>query len=718
MTGTKPDSKGAGAPGKTIRWVENAIFGLACALVIGAFAWSAEPGFLELTSPQAEDAYYNLLVQGFRAGQLNVKREPAPALAQLANPYDPAANAPYAWDKSRLCYEMSYYGGKLYLYFGITPAVTLFWPYVTLTGHYLSHRSAVVIFLALGFLTEAGLLYGLWRRYFPETSIWAVTAGVLALGLGTGILEMLAACDVYEVARSCGFAFAMLSLAAIWRALHEPERQVKWLALASLAYGLAVGARPSLLFGAIMLLVPVVRSWSAAVEPGSRPQTAWLLAAVVVPLTGIGLGLMLYNYRRFDNPLEFGWHYQLNECRNISTRLFSPGGLWFNFRFYFLEPIQWTAHFPFLEGRPASPSPAGYLGWTSYGGVGSNYPVTWLALAAPLAWKSRPLKEAATLRWFAIAVFFLSAVCAVTLCFISAASSDYELDFLPAGMLLAVMGIWGLERVLAHVPVWRRAARWGSGLLLAYTLLFNALASVQAHATANYLAGNLLLNQGDVDQAIKHFQRASLLEPRSAGWHFGLANALSRARRVNEAIAEYQKALERQPDFPEADNNLAYTLLQVGRPDEAIRYFQKALEFQQSYQAYYNLGYAYRQNQMGADAVVNYQKALQLQPHFIPAQRDLAWMLATWPEASVRKGNQAVVLAGEADRLSGGQDPQILRTLAAAYAEAGRFPEAVVTAKRALTLAPTQSNPLLIHELQTETGFYQSNSPCRSTSGP
>ena len=254
----------------SIQWKSHAILGMVCALVIGIFAWSAEPGFLELASPCAEDSYYNLLVQGFRAGQLNVKREAPPGLAQLADPYDPATNASYVWDKRYLSYEMSYYKGKLYLYFGVTPALVLFWPYVALTGHYLLHKDAVVIFFAMSFLLAAGLLRAVWRHYFPEVSIWVAAVGMLTLGLATGMLEILSRCGVWEVAISCGFAFVMLTLGAIWCALREPKRQVMWLALASLAYGLSVGARPSLLFGGIILLIPVARAWCAATEPGSR----------------------------------------------------------------------------------------------------------------------------------------------------------------------------------------------------------------------------------------------------------------------------------------------------------------------------------------------------------------------------------------------------------------------------------------------------------------
>ena len=67
--------------------------------------------------------------------------------------------------------DMSYYKGKLYLYFGVTPAVVLFWPYVALTGHYLSQKDAAVIFCVVGFLASVGLLCALWRRYFAEVSV-------------------------------------------------------------------------------------------------------------------------------------------------------------------------------------------------------------------------------------------------------------------------------------------------------------------------------------------------------------------------------------------------------------------------------------------------------------------------------------------------------------------------------------------------------------------
>ena len=806
-----------GEPKAGFQWMPNAIFGLVCVLVIGMYAWFAEPGStLALKSPRAEDSYYNLLVQGFRAGQLNLKVEAPPGLAQLADPYDPAVNTPY----TRQVYDMSYYKGKLYLYFGITPALVLFWPYLTLTGHYLSDKNAVICFWGLGFLAAAGLIRAIWRRYFPEAGVWVTAVGVVLLGLAMGMQKVSTLwCNVYEVAMVSGFAFTMLSLAAIWRAFCEPRRAVCWMTLASLAYGLAVGSRPSLLFGVIILLVPVAQAWGAATKPDSRRRGALLLAAAVVPAMLIGAGLMLYNALRFDNPFEFGWHYQLNgDYRPTTAQQFSLHYFWFNCRFYFLEPMRWTGRFPFLQAFPAPPLPPGYDGIAdSFGGLLSNCPVVWLALAAPLAWRGRSSEAVSILRWFVTVVFFLFGICASTLCVFFAAGSRYELDFLPALILLVVIGILGLERSVAASPVWRRIVRGSWCLLAAYSVLFNLLASAEAHTEANCFAGNALLNEGREDEAIIQFQKALALWPESADAHAGLGSvyyqqkswdkaivefqkaldikpdlasahnnlgycllykgrvneaitefektlglkpaftethntlgdcffqqgrlseailqyqkaleikpdfvearnnlgySLFQLGRVNEAITEFQSALELNPDFAEAENNLGFSLFQIGRVDEAILHYRKAIQLRPGFaQAYDDLGSALRRNGKAAEAVASYQRAIELDPQIIPARIKLAWMLATWPQPSVRNGDKAIALAEQANQISGGKDPGVLRTLAAAYAETGRFSEAILTAKQALALASAQSRTALINELRTEIGLYQTNTPCRS----
>ncbi|MGO9526458.1 MAG: tetratricopeptide repeat protein [Verrucomicrobiia bacterium] len=548
-------------------WISLAVV---CALVSGVYAYTAHSGFLASTGLNAADNYYNLLVQGFRAGQLSLKKDVPPGLAELADPYDPTANEVYRAAPYRL-HDLSYYKGRLYLYFGVTPALILFWPFAALTGQYLFHWQAVAIFCAIGFLASVGVLRALWRRYFTEVSVGVVAAGTLALGLATFTPLLLARCDVYEVSISCGYALTMLALAAIWKALHEPERRGWWLAAASLTYILAMGARPSLLFSAVILLVPVVQAWR------ERRKIWVLLIAATVPIILIGLGLMLYNALRFDNPFEFGQHYQLSDFQPVGSQFFRLRYLWFNFRVYFLQPVRWSARFPFVHGTSVPPFPTGYARVENAFGVLTSIPMVWAALAVPLAWRGRSGQEASTLRWFATATALLFGICALTVGLYWSAVIRYEVDFLPALVLLAVISILSLERALAHQPVRRRAARCGWGLMLGFSVAFNLLASVEYCADAHDNLGVVLAQTGKIEDAIAHFEQALRFNPDYADAHNNLGNALLLTGKIEEAIAHFEQALRIKPDFAEADYNLGVALEQAGRVPEAIQHYQQAL---------------------------------------------------------------------------------------------------------------------------------------------
>jgi superkiller protein 3 len=229
--------------------------------------------------------------------------------------------------------------------------------------------------------------------------------------------------------------------------------------------------------------------------------------------------------------------------------------------------------------------------------------------------------------------------------------------------------------------------------------------------------GLALLQKGRVDEAIAQFQKALEIQPDSAEAYNNLCTAFGRKGQLDKAITYSQKALEIQPDYAEAHNNLGSALFLEGRVDEAIAQFQKTLEIQpDSAEPHNNLGNALRQKGRISEAIPHYQKALEIQPQSVPVQNNLAWVLATCPEASLRNGAKAVELAEQANQSSGNQNPLILRTLAAAYAEAGRFPEAVTTAQRALQLATAQTNSGLGKNLEMQIRLYQAGSPFRDPS--
>jgi hypothetical protein len=540
------------------RFISRALLGAVCVLVLAFYAWTARPDVRQMygLSDPAE-AYYNQLVQGFRSGQLNLKREVPPGLTKLADPYDPATNVSYR-EQDRL-HDVSYYKGKLYLYFGVTPALVLFWPYVALTGHYLFHKQAVAIFCAIGFLAGVALLGALRQRYFPEVSGVVVTAGALALGLTTCVPLILQRPDVYEVAISCAYAMVMLSLAGIWRALHDPARRCWWLAVASLAYGLAMGARPTLLFGAVILLVPVVHAWSVVPEEGERrwPALARLLAAALGPISFVGFGLMLYNYLRFHNPFEFGQHYQLGGTTEDELQhIFSPKYIWFNFRVYFLQPIRWNSSFPFVQGIKVPPAPAGHLSVDGPFGVLSNLPLTWMALAVPLVWHKRAPDEYSVLRLFiaALAAFFVISTLAI--CFFAGACLRYQVEFLPELMLLAICGIFGLERALAENPRWPRGVRWGWIAALAFSVMVSLLMTVQRYAEEQFRDGLGQLHLGRTKEAMPYFAEALRISPSYAMAHYYYAIDLVQAGRLTEAISHYEQVLRLDPGYPGAREGL------------------------------------------------------------------------------------------------------------------------------------------------------------------
>ncbi len=219
---------------------------------------------------------------------------------------------------------------------------------------------------------------------------------------------------------------------------------------------------------------------------------------------------------------------------------------------------------------------------------------------------------------------------------------------------------------------------------------------------------NALREKGRLDEAILHYERAAQIEPGSAEAQFNLGKALGLKGKREEAIARYAIALQIDPGFLPARMSLGNALLQQGKATLAATHFQRLLEIHPNDAALHlNLGLCFFQMGKMEAAQSQYEKALEIAPGDPGTLNNLAWLLAAGPVASLRDGDRAVQLALQANALSGGDKPLILRTLAAALAEAGRFPEAVETAQRAASLAEAQSIPDLARQIQFELKFYQ-----------
>jgi protein O-mannosyl-transferase len=231
-------------------------------------------------------------------------------------------------------------------------------------------------------------------------------------------------------------------------------------------------------------------------------------------------------------------------------------------------------------------------------------------------------------------------------------------------------------------------------------------------AEAHNDLGTALMQTGKFEDAIGHYEQALRVKPDFGDAHYNWGVALFRLGKVPEATGHWEQTLRLKPDYVEAHYNLGIALAQTGRVNEAIGHYKQALQLKPDYaDAHYRLALALKDQGQFDAAIAHCRKVLELEPRPMLAQNTLAWLLATCPDASLRNGPRAVELAQQAAQFSGGASPEILDTLAAAYAEAGRFSEAVETARLALNLAATQNKKPLAEAIQTRLKLYEAHAP-------
>ena len=269
---------------------------------------------------------------------------------------------------------------------------------------------------------------------------------------------------------------------------------------------------------------------------------------------------------------------------------------------------------------------------------------------------------------------------------------------------------------------WKQTSYWRNS----ETLWTHTLAVTRNNDVAHTNLGMFLADRGQLDEALPHLQTALEIRSGAAQPHYDLSfalihcdigYALAKKGALDDAIAHLRKAIEFQPDYADAHYNLGTALFQRARIDEAIVEYQRTLSIRPSDSgAHTNLGNALVQKGLFREAAIHYQTALDIAPQSILPLNNLAWLRATCPDTSLRDGAKAVELAQQADQLSDGKNPVFTRTLAAAYAENGRFNDAIETAQRAAQLATAQGEPALANQIEQDVDLYRRHAPLRDSS--
>ena len=316
------------------------------------------------------------------------------------------------------------------------------------------------------------------------------------------------------------------------------------------------------------------------------------------------------------------------------------------------------------------------------------------------------------------AAFFL--ILAPTSSFIPIRDAAFEYRmYLPlaAVLVLVVLGVWELCGRIWPAPRGRAgqapAARW-----LAPLTLLVAATIVLGAATVD--------RNEDYRSELAIWTDAVQKRPNSALNQLNLSKMLYERKQLDEAIDHCRRAIALNPRFPEA--RLIYGVMlmddprQTDRPrqlDAAIASIREALTIRPELaEAWFYLGNALESRGDIGGAVAAWREANRLKPDVPGILNHLAWALSTDPDPSVRDGPAAVVFAQRAVEI-GGMDPRrLLQSLAAAYAEAGRFDEAVQTAKRALQMTSELKRDAftdaLRDALEQQLRLYQAGSPYHS----
>lgn len=337
---------------------------------------------------------YNDLAESLSKGHFYLDYPISESLQNTPNPYDfsyrDVNEVKYYWDTA-------YYNGKYYCYFGITPVLLLYLPYLLLTGNALNNVVAACVFSVLVWLGAVWLVKELLIRYFKNVQYWVWPLFSVLLGFSVQLVYLYQRPDLYDIPILAGNAFSLIGLASWLHGLRSTKKRL-YFVLGSACIALVAGCRPQMEL-IVFLAIPVF--YNELIKKSDDRKYNWKKygPAIILPFVIFALFIMGYNYARFGSVIDFGANYNLT-TNDMTKRGFHIDRLGSGIFSFLLQLPSLLGIFPFMiRSNVASEYTGKVIAENIYGGVLATNIITWVVLLIPYM-KNRFTNRAAKLLVF------------------------------------------------------------------------------------------------------------------------------------------------------------------------------------------------------------------------------------------------------------------------------------------------------------------------------
>lgn len=456
----------------------NAVFDETGKYVGEEFYETVDP-YQELTLALAQG---KVDLNGVNTDSLEGEQQGIEELQKLENPYEweQRGEINYKWDRA-------FYNGKYYCYFGIVPVLIVYLPVYLLTGALVNTKILVLLMVMLSAVLMAKLVLTIAKKWQKQINMWVVIGAIVSFVNASMVMYCMNGSKFYEIATVSALICALAGIDCILNAFADKGIRKKMLMPGALFMALSVGCRPNYILTSFMI-APIVLNGFA--KNGGYKKVAGIknrflnyvkgvfhknnikaIVSFILPYAVVGIGLMYYNYIRFDSITEFGAKYQLTVYDTSYYHMTDLGKLPITLaRGILMMPVI-SSVFPYINAVKESSNFAGYFYDIAYLGILSS-PIMWLLAMVPWSIK-RGVKQIEHKGFVIVSVIIALIMCHLTTA-MGGTSLRYSVDFAWIFFIPVIYVIFAIYSKARERGL-EKYAMIGLGILMIATIVVNAL---------------------------------------------------------------------------------------------------------------------------------------------------------------------------------------------------------------------------------------------------